>query len=158
MLSSTPQSENWVPVMTGENKPYSVTRAGHIVIRVRDPEATAAFFKDVVGFNHKGVVQRGMYFLTSDFDENHHMLLIRPAKPGAAAQDRDTAIGMARVSFEMRDAARFDAAVAKLLEKGIAPQLDAGGGRKSVRFHDFDGLPFEFWCRVPADSNTGAAA
>ncbi len=140
--------------MTGENKPYSVTRAGHIVIRVRDPEATAAFFKEVVGFNQKGVVQRGMHFLTSDFDENHHMLLIRPCKPGATAQDRGAAIGMARVSFEIRDAQRFDAAVAKLVEKGMAPELDAGDGRKCVRFNDFDGLPFELWCRVPL----GAAA
>lgn len=138
--------------MTGENKPYAVRRAGHIVIRVRDPEATAAFFKEVAGFNQKGVVQRGMHFLTSDFDENHHMLLIRPAKPGATAQDRGAAIGMARVSFEMRDAARFDAAVAKLREKGIDVELDAGDGRRCVRFCDADGLPFEFWCRVPAQT------
>ncbi len=136
--------------MNGENRPYSVARAGHIVIRVRDPEATAAFFKDVMGFNQKGVVQRGMHFLTSDFDENHHMLLVRPAKPGATAQDRDAAIGMARVSFQMRDAQRFDSAVAKLREKGIEVELDAGGGRRSVRFNDFDGLPFEFWCRAAA--------
>jgi catechol 2,3-dioxygenase-like lactoylglutathione lyase family enzyme len=140
--------------MTGDNLPYSVTRAGHIVIRVRDPEATAAFFKDVAGFNQKGVVQQGMHFLTSDFDENHHMLLVRPAKPGATTQDRHAAIGMARVSFEMRDAARFDVAIAKLREKGIEMELDTGGGRRSVRFNDFDGLPFEFWCRAAA----GAAA
>lgn len=135
-----------------KTKPFSVTRPGHVVVRVKDPAATAAFFKEVAGFTQKGVVQRGMHFLTSDFNENHHMLLVRPAKPGATAQDTDAAIGMARVSFELRDPKRFDALVARLLEKGIAPELDAGHGRKAVRFKDPDGLPYEFWCRVGADA------
>lgn len=137
---------------TAGTRPFSVARAGHIVIRVRDPEAAAAFFEDVAGFTRKGVVQRGMHFLTSDFDENHHMLLVRPARPGAGPRDFGAAIGMARVSFEVRDAKRFDALLARLIEKGVRPVLDAGHGRKAVRFDGPDGLPFEFWCRAGAEA------
>ena len=75
--------------MGAQQPGFRVRRAGHVVIRCRDPERTAAFFQEVAGFTRKGVVQRGMHFLTSRFDENHHMLLVRPAKPGATAQDAD---------------------------------------------------------------------
>jgi catechol 2,3-dioxygenase-like lactoylglutathione lyase family enzyme len=137
---------------SGTDAGFTVRKAGHVVVRVKDPERTARFFEDIVrdirGFIRKGVVQRGMHFLTSDFADNHHMLLIRPAKPGATAQDADALVGMARVSFEIADPTGFERVVARLIEKGIRPEIDAGHGRKAVRFRDADGLPYEFWCRA----------
>lgn len=129
-------------------KGFKVRKAGHLVVRVRDPAATAALFQDVVGFNRKGVLQRGMHFLTSDFDDNHHMLLVRPAKPGATANDAGTAIGMAGITYEITDPAAFDAAVEKLKARGLAPQVGAAAGKRTLRFNDPDGMPFEFWCRA----------
>jgi len=140
--------------MSAQQPGFRVRRAGHVVIRCRDPECTAAFFQEVAGFTREGVVRRGMHFLTSRFDENHHMLLVRPAKPGATAQDADELVGMARVSYELRDPGAFDGVVARLTEKGVHPEVVAGEGRRSVRFRDPDGLPFEFWCRT----GTGKAA
>lgn len=138
----------------GSDAGFSIRKAGHVVVRVKDPERTAKFFEDIVkdirGFSRRGVVRRGMHFLTSDFADNHHMLLIRPALPGAVAQDATRLVGMARVSFEITDPAGFERVVARLIEKGIRPEVDAGHGRKAVRFCDADGLPFEFWCRAGA--------
>lgn len=134
--------------MSVEQPGYRVRRAGHVVIRCRDPERTAAFFQEVAGFDREGVVQRGMHFLTSRFDENHHMLLVRPAKPGATAQDAHDLVGMARVSYELRDPDEFDGVVARLAKKGVQAEVVASDGRRTVRFLDPDGLPFEFWCRA----------
>lgn len=138
----------------GDDTGFAVRKAGHVVVRVRDPERTARFFEDIVrdirGFTRKGVVRRGMYFLTSDFADNHHMLLIRPALPDATAQDASALVGMARVSFEITDPTGFEHVVARLVEKGIRPEVGAGHGRKTVRFEDADGLPYEFWCRTGA--------
>jgi catechol 2,3-dioxygenase-like lactoylglutathione lyase family enzyme len=138
--------------MSPTDKGFTVRRAGHLVIRCTDPARTAQFFKDVVGFTQKGVVQRGMHFLTSDFNENHHMLLVRPALDGATAQDSDALVGMARISYEITDAGAFDGVVARLIEAGVAPELDAEPGRKSVRFKDPDGLAYEFYCRAAAQA------
>lgn len=129
-------------------KGFKVRKAGHLVVRVTDPAATAAFFQEVIGFGRKGVLQRGMHFLTSDFDDNHHMLLVRPAKPGATAQDARSAVGMAGVSYQFTDAAAFDRAIDRLCARGLSPLVDEAEGKRSLRFRDPDGMPFEFWCQA----------
>lgn len=127
---------------------FKVRKAGHLVVRVKDPVETAALFQEVVGFNRRGVLQRGMHFLTSDFEDNHHMLLVRPAKDGATAQDARTAVGLASVTYEITDAAAFDAVVDKLCGRGISLLMDEEDGKRTLRFRDPDGMPFEFWCQA----------
>lgn len=135
---------------SGPGRDYRVSRAGHLVIRCSDPVRTAKFFQEVAGFNLKGVVRRGMHFLTSEFEDNHHMLLVRPSREGATAQDADTLVGMAGVSFELRDPNAFDGMVARLAAHGVTPEVAEDAGRRTLRFHDPDGMPFEFWCRSAA--------
>ncbi|MFT5539382.1 MAG: catechol 2,3-dioxygenase-like lactoylglutathione lyase family enzyme [Alphaproteobacteria bacterium] len=137
--------------MSTIDKGFTVRRAGHLVIRCADPVRTARFFQDVVGFNLKGVVQRGMHFLTSDFKENHHMLLVRPALRGATAQDADQMVGMARISYEITDAEAYDHVVAHLIDANASPELGSRPGCRFVRFKDPDGLPYEFYCRAGSE-------
>jgi catechol 2,3-dioxygenase-like lactoylglutathione lyase family enzyme len=127
---------------------FKVRKAGHLVIRVKDPAATAAFFQEVVGFNRKGVLQRGMHFLTSDFEDNHHMLLVRPAKAGAEERDFRSAIGFAGVTYEITDAEGFDRIIDRLNARGVGVLVDEDDTRRSLRFRDEDGLPYEFWCKA----------
>ena len=137
--------------MSPTDKGFTVRRAGHLVIRCTDPVRTAQFFQDVVGFTQKGVVQRGMHFLTSDFNENHHMLLVRPALKGAVAQDSDALVGMARISYEITDPVAYNKVVARLIDANASPQLGSAKGRRFVRFKDPDGLPYEFYCRTDSE-------
>ena len=51
-------------------------------------------------FPQVGENDRGMLFFSTDVVDNHHMLALREAKPGAAMPEPEQ-IGMEHVSFEL---------------------------------------------------------
>ncbi len=134
--------------------PFRFRRSGHIVIRCADADRSARFFQEVVGLAQHGETQRGMRFLTADFAENHHMLLVRPARPGAPAPDPERRIGFARVAYEVRTPAALAALRVRLQAADVEP-LD-GRTADAVAFRDPDGNLFEFFCRTPAEATSGA--
>ena len=73
---------------------FRIRRPGHIVIRCSDVHRSRDFYSKVVGLNIYGNGNRDMYFLSADFDRNHHMVLIRPAIGGAPKPDGDNQIGL----------------------------------------------------------------
>lgn len=132
--------------MSEESRPFRFRRSGHIVIRCTDPERTARFFREVVGLRQFGRVARGMHFLATDFRDNHHQVLVRPAKDGAAAPEPDRRIGFARVAFETRTPGEVAAVKANLIAHGIA--LEDTAQPNGIAFRDPDGNLFEFYCGI----------
>lgn len=130
---------------------FKVRRAGHIVIRVADVERSVKFFSDVLGLKVIGSTARDMYFLTADFETNHHMVLVRPAKPGAPPPD--SAIGLAQASFEVASFADLKALYARL--KAAGARIDRSedrGAIKALFAFDPDGNLFQFYCREGEDA------
>lgn len=127
---------------------FKLRRAGHIVIRCGDVERSRRFFAETVGLKPFGKVRRGMHFLTADFDENHHMVLVRPAREGAEAQDPRRRIGMAAASFEVRSFGELKALYGRLRRDGAEiERTEDRGAVKAVFARDPDGNLFEFYCR-----------
>lgn len=132
--------------MSHETRPFRFRRSGHIVIRCTDPERTARFFRDVVGLRQYGRVARGMHFLATDFRDNHHQVLVRPAKDGAPDPEPDKRIGFARIAFEMKTPGEVAALKANLIAHDI--ELGKAEQPNGVAFRDPDGNLFEFYCGI----------
>ena len=127
---------------------FKVRRSGHIVLRVADVERSARFFQDVLGLKLIGSQARQMYFLTADFDANHHQVLVRPARPGAPAPDSDGRIGLASASFDIGTLNDLKALHARLLKAGATVERSEDRGAiKALFVRDPDGNLFELYCR-----------
>jgi catechol 2,3-dioxygenase len=125
-----------------------VRRSGHIVLRVADVERSAQFFQDVLGLKLIGSQARKMFFLTADFDANHHQVLVRPARPGAPTPDSDRRIGFASASFDIGTLDDLKALHARLIKAGAKPERSEDRGAiKALFVRDPDGNLFELYCR-----------
>ena len=136
---------------------YRIRRPGHIVLRCADVQRSRAFYGDVVGLTQIGNGDRQMYFLTADFDDNHHMVLLRPAAPGGPTPDARRQVGLASVSFEIHSGEGLEALQARLEADGAEiERIETRGGAKSLSVFDPDGNLVEFFCRTGAGSSETA--
>lgn len=127
---------------------FKVRRAGHVVIRVADVERAAKFFAEVLGLTIIGSTARQMYFMTADFEANHHMVLVRPAKIGAPPPEAGRAVGMAQASFEVGSFADLKALYGRLEDAGARiDRSEDRGAIKALFAYDPDGNLFQFYCR-----------
>lgn len=132
---------------------FKVRRAGHIVIAVADVERSAKFFTEVLGLTIIGSTARQMYFMTADFEDNHHMVLARPAKPGAPPPDSGEGIGLAQASFEVGSFADLKELYARLQDAGARiERSEDRGAIKALFAYDPDDNLFQFYCRVGDDA------
>lgn len=130
---------------------FKVKRVGHIVLRVKDIEASKRFFQDVLRFPVVAQNERGMVFFSTDVEDNHHMLALIPGKPGATMPSPDH-VGMQHVSFELGSFAELQEAYRVLKDKGVNICYTTFHGiSKSVYFNDPDGNMLEVYCNVPAE-------
>jgi catechol-2,3-dioxygenase len=80
---------------------FRISRVGHVVLRVRDVDASCAFYCDVLGLREvaRGEFGEGtMVFLSTG--ENHHDLALVQGDPSADRQS----IGLHHVAFKIGDA------------------------------------------------------
>ncbi len=129
---------------------FKVRRSGHIVIRVSDVKRSVKFFIEVVGLKLFGDTPRGLHFLTADFEANHHMVLVRPARPGAAPPDTASRIGMVAASYEIASMDELKRLYIRLVDFGAGiDRSEDRGSIKAIFAFDPDGNLFEFYCREP---------
>src|SRR4051794_3011150 len=94
----------------GSRMSYTVS---HFEIRARDPAALAEFYTEVLGFivSDRGVLDRGpakgreLIFL-SHSPEEHHQIVLIPAKAGAAASNAGGGIGHVAFRVDSLDEVR----------------------------------------------------
>ena len=130
---------------------FKIKRVGHLVLKVKDLERSRKFFTEVLGFPQVGENDRGMLFFSTDVIDNHHMLALREAKPGAPTPDPEQ-IGMEHVSFELGTFAELQAAYRKFKEHSVKIRMTVFHGvAKSIYFYDPDGNQLEVYCNVPPE-------
>jgi catechol 2,3-dioxygenase len=133
---------------------FKITRAGHVVLRATDVPRLKSFLEKIVGFSTYGKAGRDFYFLTSHPVTNHHMIAVRPGKPGERLPDAERQIGMASIAYEMSDAAALGDLYGRLRGAEAAQdcRILAAEDRGAIHmlvFADFDGNRYEFWCPAP---------
>ena len=126
-----------------------VRALGHVVLRVRELEASLAFYRDLLGMTEVARYRGAMVFLTLGTG-NHHDLALQQL--GSSAPDADAgAVGLYHLAFKVGDSLdELRAWVAKLQAAGVTI-LGASDHRVSQSLYivDPDGIEIELY--VDAD-------
>lgn len=139
-----------------------VRRVGHVVLKVRNLEGAARFYRDVLGLKEvaRATFGRPMAFFSTG--DNHHDIALLEVGPDAAVPDRN-AVGLYHVALKIGDSLdELRAAKAHLEAHGLT-QLRLTDHRvsQSIYLTDPDGHGIELY--VDADptiwrQNPGAVA
>jgi catechol 2,3-dioxygenase len=73
---------------------------GHVVLKVRDLERSAQFYRDVLGLGEVGRLGDRMVFFSAG--QNHHDVAILSMGPSARTPERDS-VGLYHVAFKIGD-------------------------------------------------------
>jgi len=129
--------------------PIQVRRVGHVVLKVRDLERSAKFYRDVLGLREVARLGDRMAFFTATGD-NHHDLALLEVGP-AAPLPRTGEVGLYHVALHIGDRLEdLRAAKAHLQAHGvqIVGVMDHTVSR-SIYLNDPDGNGLELY--VDAD-------
>ncbi len=128
-----------------------VRNVGHVVLKVRDLERAARFYRDVLGLEEvaRGTFGRPMAFFSAT-GENHHDVALFEVGPDAAPPD-EKGVGLFHVALRIgHSLEELRAAKAHLEENGIRDvQLRDHRVSQSIYLSDPDGNRLELY--VDAD-------
>jgi catechol 2,3-dioxygenase len=82
--------------------PFAIRRAGHVVLRMRDPYIARDFLEQVVGLQTSAQEGDSFFFLTAQPVSNHHMIAVRGGA-GKRLPEPRRHIGMIGIAYEMTD-------------------------------------------------------
>lgn len=129
-----------------------IVELGHLVLYVRDIDASAAFYTDVLGFRpviDRPPGQRGVMYRTAS-DRTHHELLIVEGAPDWAPVAVGDRLGLFHFGLKIGDSdAELNEAAAELRTAGveITSAVDHGATR-SLYVADPDGNEIELYIDV----------
>ncbi|MCB0978305.1 MAG: VOC family protein [Acidimicrobiales bacterium] len=129
----------------------AISRLNHAVLYVRDAEASAAFYRDVLDFE---IVQSfpGAAFLRAPGSANDHDLGLFSI--GAAAGRSDAGrrtVGLYHLAWEVETLAEIGVLARRLTEAGALVGASDHGVSKSLYARDPDGIEFEVCWVVPVE-------
>lgn len=137
-----------------------VIRLNHAVLYVRDAQASAAFYEEVLGFRRLGGVDglAGAVFLQAPGSTNDHDLGLFTIGAGAEASGagRGT-VGLYHLAWEVDTLAELQRLAGVLSARGALVGASDHGTTKALYARDPDGIEFEVSWLVPADRLDDAA-
>jgi catechol-2,3-dioxygenase len=131
-----------------------VTRLNHAVLYVRDAQASASFYEEVLGFRRIPMVEGfdGAVFLQAPGSTNDHDLGLFTvgSHVGASGAGRQT-VGLYHLAWEVDTLAELQRLAGLLTERGALVGASDHGTTKALYAHDPDGIEFEVSWLVPAE-------
>jgi catechol 2,3-dioxygenase-like lactoylglutathione lyase family enzyme len=122
-------------------------KLGHLVLKVRDIDASLAFYEDVVGLEVSDWIDDRMVFLRAGRD--HHDLALLQMTPEEIARHVPGASPVEHFSYHLESVEQMEEAVAKIQALGIMIDRGLGkhgpGGNTFLVFRDPDGNNVEFY-------------
>ena len=128
--------------------PIKVNKLGHIVYEVTDPERTATFWKQVMGFKETDRNELGMIFLR--YGADHHAIGLKPSK-AKGRPAKGEALKIEHLAFECESMDMLFAARDYLQANNIPVAFEGrkgAGGNTSLHFLDPDGFEFELYWKM----------
>lgn len=134
-----------------------VTRMNHAVLYVRDATATAAFYREVLGFRVVFEMAGGRaVFLQAPASTNDHDLGLFTVGEGAAPSDAGRgSVGLYHIAWEVDTLDELARIEGLLAERRALVGATDHGTTKALYARDPDGLEFEVSWLVPAALITG---
>jgi catechol 2,3-dioxygenase len=139
---------------------FKIRRAGHVVLRVTDPQRARAFLENVIGFQTFG--QEGsFFFLTAHPVSNHHMIAVRGGRDGERLPDARQ-IGMVSIAYEVSSFDELRRIYQRIKQQGPAygvtlVRTEDRGTIDNFVAADHDGNRLEFFYRRSEEEAAGAA-
>lgn len=127
------------------DSPIKVNKLGHIVYEVTNPELTANFWKQVMGFHETDRNELGMIFLRYGVD--HHAIGLKPSK-AKGRPAKGEALKIEHLAFEVDSMDMLFEARDYLQANNIPVAFEGrkgAGGNTSLHFLDPDGFEFEIY-------------
>jgi catechol 2,3-dioxygenase len=132
----------------------SIKRVGHLVINVRDQQASTKFYTEVLGFE-VSVNREGFgTFLTCG--KIHHDLALFQAAPDAAPITPG-ALGLNHMALQVEDFETLTEYYHKLEDAKIEMRTTDHSMTKSIYISDPDGNGIELFCNSQEDAADGLA-
>ncbi len=129
-----------------------VQRLNHAVLYVRDVEASAAFYGDVLGFRPVMQIPGQAVFLQAEGSTNDHDLGLFQLGPQAGPSGAGrTTVGLYHLAWEVDTLAELARLRDRLSAAGALGGASDHGTTKALYAHDPDGIEFEVSWLVPAD-------
>jgi catechol-2,3-dioxygenase len=133
--------------------PVNVRGVNHVALRVRDVEASAAFYGRVLGFTEE-VDRFGngvLAFLRAPMSTNHHDLALLGVGPKASDAAGPHSVGMFHFALEVQDVEDLLRARDRLVAEGVLDGVADHGATKAVYGTDPDGNTFEVMWIIPRE-------
>lgn len=130
----------------------AIHRLNHAVLYVRDLERSAAFYRDVLGFEIIIDMAGRAAFLRAGASSNDHDLGLFEigAQAGPSEAGRQT-VGLYHLAWEVDTLADLDSMQVRLADAGALVGASDHSTTKSLYGQDPDGLEFEIAWIVPAE-------
>ena len=129
-------------------------RVGHLVLNVRDVEASTRFYTEILGFEI-AVERPNMTFLTCG--KIHHDLALFKASEDSPSVSEGQ-VGLNHFAVQIDDLDALKEAYQRLKENGVPVDNTIDHGMtQSVYFHDPDGIRIEFFCNSTSTAKEGLA-
>lgn len=129
-------------------------RVGHLVLNVRDVEASTRFYTEILGFEI-AVRRPNMTFLTCG--KIHHDLALFKASEDSPPVSEGQ-VGLNHFAVQIEDLDALKETYLRLKEKGVPVDNTVDHGMtQSVYFHDPDGIRIEFFCNSTSTAEEGLA-
>ncbi|MEZ5378659.1 MAG: VOC family protein [Acidimicrobiales bacterium] len=137
----------------------AISRLNHAVLYVRDAEATAAFYSELLGFEVANAFPGGVFMRVAPDSPNDHDIAFFSIGAGAGPSTAGRAsVGLYHLAWEVPTLRELLELRARLLEAGSLAGESDHGVSKSLYCKDPDGIEFELMWAVPVDRLTEADA
>jgi catechol-2,3-dioxygenase len=132
-----------------------IHRLNHAVLYVRDAEASARFYEEVLGFRRIPLPFPGAVFLRAAGSSNDHDLGLFSIGAGATPSPAGRqSVGLYHLAWEVDTLTELASIRDRLAEEGALIGATDHGTTKALYGRDPDGLEFEISWLVPADMIT----
>jgi len=143
--------------------PFVIRRAGHVVLRLREPGVARDFLEQVLGMQTSSQEGDWFFFLTAHPVSNHHMIAVRGGA-GSRLPEPDRQIGMISIAYEMTDQGALQRLAAEVAERGATygvtvtqPITEDDDGTATFACDDADGNRLEFYSDLDGSAEPRAA-
>ncbi len=133
-----------------------IQRLNHVVLYVRNASATAAFYREVLGFRTVHELGGGTaFFLQAPGSTNDHDIgLFEVGAQSADSPAGRGAVGMYHIAWEVDTLAEMARIAGELTKRNALVGASDHGTTKALYAFDPDGLEFEITWLIPADKLT----